>query len=264
MWDTLIVTPLTNVLLWIYKLFGGQFGLAIILFTILIRLVTHPLMASQIKSSAKMQEMQQSKKWQDIQKKYKGEKEKLAQEQMTLYKELGINPFSSCLPTMIQIPIIFGLYQSIMRALAASPLQLLTLTRSVYNLFNAPALLPLNSHFLWMNLGQLPEKIILPLIGTSIPNPTLPIIVAITTYIQSKLTMPAPTNPQDQSAAMGKMMSLYMPFLLGYFSLTFATGLSVYFITSNLVGILQYALLGKVDWNNLLPKGMRKETPKKK
>ena len=263
MWDTLIVTPLTNVLLWIYGIFGGNFGLAIILFTILIRLVTHPLMASQIKSSQAMQEMQQSKKWQDIQKKYKGEKEKLAQEQMKFYKELGISPFGSCLPTIIQMPIIFGLYQSIMRALVASPLQLLTLTRNVYAVFDTPALLPLNSHFLWMNLGQAPEKIFLPFLTSGIPNPTLAIIVALTTYVQSKLTMPPSTNPNDQSAAMGKMMALYLPLLLGYFSLTFASGLSVYFITSNLVGILQYALLGKVNWRNLLP-GAKKEAPKSK
>ncbi|MDP3184443.1 MAG: YidC/Oxa1 family membrane protein insertase, partial [Anaerolineales bacterium] len=72
MWDTLIITPLTNVLLGIYQIFGGNFGLAIILFTLLIRLVTHPLTAQQIKSSQAMQEMQKSKKWQDIQKKYKG------------------------------------------------------------------------------------------------------------------------------------------------------------------------------------------------
>ncbi|MFH1908035.1 MAG: YidC/Oxa1 family membrane protein insertase [Chloroflexota bacterium] len=263
MWDTLIVTPLTNVLLWIYQIFGGNFGLAIILFTILIRLVTHPLTAQQIKSSQAMQEMQQSKKWQDIQKKYKGDKEKLSQEQMKLYKELGVSPFSSCLPTLIQLPIIFGLYQSIMRALVASPLQLLTLTRSVYAVFDTPALLPLNSHFLWMNLGQAPEKIFLPFLTSGIPNPTLAIIVALTTYVQTKLTMPPPANPGDQSAMMGKMMGMYMPFLLGYFALTFASGLSIYFIASNLVGILQYALLGKVNWRNLLP-GAKKEAPKSK
>jgi YidC/Oxa1 family membrane protein insertase len=79
--------------------------------------------------------------------------------------------------------------------------------------------------------------------------------VAITTYIQSKLTMPASTNPGDQSAAMSKTMSIYMPLLLGYFALTFASGLSVYFITSNLLGILQYAMQGKANWRNLLPGG---------
>jgi YidC/Oxa1 family membrane protein insertase len=248
MWETIIVNPFTNALLMIYKLIGGNFGIAIILFTILIRVITHPLMASQIKGSTKMQEMQSSKEWLDIQKKFKDDKEKLAQEQMKYYKEIGYNPLSSCLPSLIQIPLIFGLYQSITRAMAASPAQLLTLTRTVYSFIPVGSLLPLNSKFLWMNLGQ-PERIYA--FGMAIPF--LAIIVAITTYIQSKVTMPPTTNPNDQSAMMGKMMVLYMPLLLGYFALTFASGLSVYFIVGNLVGIAQYALLGKVNWRALLP-----------
>jgi YidC/Oxa1 family membrane protein insertase len=203
---------------------------------------------SQIKGSTKMQEMQSSKEWLDIQKKYKDDKEKLSQEQMKYYKDIGYNPLSSCLPSVIQIPLIFGLYQSIMRALAPSPMQLLTLTRTVYPFFHIADLVPTHSKFLWMNLGQ-PEKIYL--FGLAIPF--LAIIVAITTYVQSKVTMPASANPQDQSAMMGKMMAVYMPLLLGYFALTFASGLSVYFITSNVIGIGQYALLGKVNWKALLP-----------
>jgi YidC/Oxa1 family membrane protein insertase len=248
MWETIIVNPFTNVLLLIYKLIGGNFGIAIILFTILIRVITHPLMASQIKSSAKMTEFQQSKQWQDIQKKHKGDKEKLAQEQMKLYKELGISPFASCLPSLVQIPLIFGLYQSIMRALAATPGQLLILVRSVYPFFHLSDLVPLNSKFLWMNLGQ-PERVYMFGVGV----PLLAIIVAITTYVQSKVTMPASPNPNDQGAMMNKMMALYMPLLLGYFALTFASGLSIYFITGNLIGIAQYALLGKVNWRAVLP-----------
>jgi YidC/Oxa1 family membrane protein insertase len=248
MWETIIVSPFTNALLMIYKLIGGNFGIAIILFTILIRLITHPLMVSQIKGSSKMQEMQSSKEWQDIQKKYKGDKEKLAQEQMKFYKEIGYNPLSSCLPSIIQIPIIFGLYQSIMRALAASPMQLLTLTRTVYPFFHIADIVPLNSKFLWMNLSQ-PERIYM--FGVGIP--LLAIIVAITTYVQSKVTIPATANPNAQGAMMSKMMVLYMPLLLGYFALTFASGLSVYFIIGNLLGIAQYALVGKVNWAALLP-----------
>lgn len=248
MWETIIVNPFTNVLLLIYKLVGGNFGIAIILFTILIRLITHPLMAAQIKSSTKMTEFQQSKQWQDIQKKNKGDKEKLSQEQMKLYKELGISPFASCLPSIVQIPLIFGLYQSIMRALAATPDQLLILTRSVYPYFHLSDLVPLNSQFLWMNLSQ-PERVYM--FGVGIP--LLAIIVAITTYVQSKVTMPTSTNPKDQGAMMNKMMALYMPLLLGYFALTFASGLSIYFITGNLIGIAQYAMLGKVNWRAVIP-----------
>src|SRR5690606_4486329 len=83
--------------------------------------------------------------------------------------------------------------------------------------------------------------------------PTLAIIVAVTTWIQTKLTMPASSNPNDQSAQMSKMMSIYMPFLLGWFALNFASGISVYFIISNILGVVQYAATGRANWNNLLP-----------
>ncbi len=259
MWDTLIIHPFTNLLLWIYSVLAdvpGAFGWSIILFTIAIRAVTWPLNAQQLKGAQAMQELNNDKEWQKIQKKYAKNKEKLAQEQMRVYKEKGINPFASCLPTLIQFPIIIGLYQSIIRALASAPLGLLSLARSVYPTLSVAALIPLNSRFLWMDLA-LPEGIPLPFEVSFLPNglPTLALIVAVTTYIQSKLTMPASSNPGDQSAAMGKTMSIYMPLLLGYFALTFASGLSVYFITSNLLGIFQYAVTGRANWRNLLPGG---------
>lgn len=258
-WNGLIIQPFTNLLLWIYSLLAnvpGAFGWSIILFTIAIRAVTWPLNAQQLKGAQAMQSLNEDKEWQKIQKKYAKDKEKLAQEQMRIYKEKGINPFSSCLPTLIQFPIIIGLYQSIIRALASSPLSLLELARNLYQTLNVAALIPLNSRFLWMDLA-LPEGIPLPFEISFLPNgfPTLAIIVAITTYIQSKLTMPASANPGDQSAAMTKTMSIYMPLLLGYFALTFASGLSVYFITSNLIGIFQYAVTGRANWRNLLPGG---------
>lgn len=249
-WETIIVNPFTNVLLLIYKLIGGNFGVAIILFTILIRLITHPLMAAQIKGAAKMQEMQNSKEWQDIQKKYKDDKEKLAQEQMKFYQSIGYNPMSSCLPTLIQFPLIIGMYQGLMRALAPTPGQLLILTRAVYPVFHLSDIVPLNSKFLWMNLGQ-PERVY----AFGIAIPVLAIVVALTTYIQTKVTMPATpaANPNDQSAMMSKMMGLYMPLLMGYLGWLYASGLSIYFIVGNVIAIGQYALLGKVNWKALLP-----------
>src|SRR5512145_3047266 len=129
MWDYFI-SIFVNVLIWIYDVVGNNFGLAIILFTILIRIVTWPLNAQQMKGAAAMQSLQNDKEWQDIQKKYAKDKEKLASEQMRIYKEKGINPFGSCLPTLIQFPIIIALYQSITRALATTPFGLLQLGRS--------------------------------------------------------------------------------------------------------------------------------------
>ena len=252
MWD-LFISIFVNVLIWIYDVVGHNFGLAIILFTILIRIVTWPLNAQQMKGAAAMQALQTDKDWQAIQKKYAKDKEKLAQEQMRVYREKGINPFSSCLPTLIQFPIIIALYQSIIRALASTPLDLLKLSRSI-SLPNVSDLIPLNSNFLWMDLGR-PESVAI--FGFALP--TLALIVSITTYIQAKLTMPATANPGDQSAAMSGMMTIYMPLLLGYFAITFASGLSVYFITSNILGIVQYAMQGKANWHNLIPKFLQRK-----
>lgn len=252
-WNLFVVNPMTNILLTIYGLVGN-FGIAIILFTILIRLATHPLMVQQIKSSQKMQELNSSKKYKEIQEKYKGDREKLSAEQMKLYKEMGYNPMSGCLPTLIQFPIIIGLYQSINRAMAATPLAMLTLTRTIYpwleNILprlSLTSLIPIYKYFLGMNLAQ-PEWTTLPIIGISIP--ILAIIVALTTYVQSKVTTPS-TGSDPQSKQMSTMMSIYMPLLLGYFAINFASGLAVYFVVSNLFGIAQYAMLGKVDWKNL-------------
>ncbi len=198
MFDMLIVNPFTNALLLIYA-FIGNFGVSIILFTILIRLLTHPIMAQQIKSSAAMQAIMGSEEWQKIQEKYKNDKEKLAQEQMRIYSEKGVSPFSSCLPTLIQFPILIGFYQSIVRAIGVTPLQLLQLVRSIYpgleNITPAASLgnlLPIDSKFLWMNLGM-PDSVAVPFLPFGIP--VLAIIVGLTTFIQTKLTMPPSANP---------------------------------------------------------------------
>jgi YidC/Oxa1 family membrane protein insertase len=268
-WQNFIIQPMTNLLLLIYDLLGHgphTFGLAIILFTIIIKVITWPLNASQVKGAQAMQELQNDKEWQDIQKKYAKDKEKIAQEQMRIYKERGINPFASCLPTLIQFPIIIGLYQSITRALSITPYDMLQLARTIYPFQNVEGIIPLNSTFLWMDLGR-PEGILQSLIHSSfLPYglPTLAIIVALTTYVQSKLTMPASSNPNDQSAQMTGMMSIYMPLMLGWFALNFASGIAIYFITSNLLGIAQYAATGRANWRNLLPGGNKQQIVKKK
>jgi YidC/Oxa1 family membrane protein insertase len=261
MWDTLILNPMINTLLWIYSILFENFGLAIIAFTILVRLITFPLTAQQIRSTQKMQDLQKSKKWQDMQKKYKDDREKLAQEQMKLYQEMGVSPFGSCLPTLIQFPIIIGLYQAIIRALAVTPIQLLDLSKHIYPFIDASALIPLNQFFLWMNLS-LPEKDWgITLFGFGIP--ILAIVVVITSYLQTKLMTPASATP-DQGAQMSRAMNLYMPLFMGYLAYTFSSGLALYFVTSNLAGILQYGLMGRLDWSNLIPESLMNLLPGKK
>ncbi|MEN4013559.1 MAG: YidC/Oxa1 family membrane protein insertase [Chloroflexota bacterium] len=251
MWDALIITPFINTLLFIYNLVGQNFGIAIILFTLLIRVVTHPLMVRQIKGAQAMQELQKNEKWLKIQEKYKGDREKLAQEQMALYKELKINPFASCLPTIIQLPIIFGLYQAVIFALASTPVDLLNLIRHIYpGLLRVETLIPLNSRFLWMDLGQ-PERLFIP--GLEFGIPVLVVIVVVTTYVQGKLIATPSANPKDQTAMMTNMMNIYMPIFMGYLAYTLASGLALYFVASNVIGILQYAMLGRVNWGNVFP-----------
>ena len=258
-WDTFIITPMVNALLVIYN-YIGSFGIAIILFTILIRLVTHPLMVKQIKSAQAMQSLTQDKRYKDMQEKYKGQKEKLAQAQMELYKEMGVSPFASCLPTLIQLPIIIGLYQSLTRAMASTPAEMLYLKQHIYAGFlNVSTLIPLDNHFLWMDLAK-PERLILP--GIAFGIPVMAVIVVITSYMQTKLTMP-PADPTNQNAMMTNMMNIYMPLLMGYLAYTLSSGLALYFVVSNIIGILQYAMLGKVNWKNLLP-GQKTAAPVKK
>jgi len=111
-----------------------------------------------------------------------------------------------------------------------------------------PKIIPVNSTFLWMNLGQ-PERLYIFGIGI----PVLAVLTAVTTYIQSKVTTPAPANPNDQSAMMSKQMTLMMPLMMGWLTYSLASGLAVYIIFSNVLGIAQYAIMGKVNWKALLP-----------
>ena len=171
MWDLLIINPMVNAMLLFYGLLGRQFIVAIIALTIFIRIIVFPLSLRQQRSMGLMQSLQKSREWQDMQKKYKGDREKLAQEQMRLYREYGVNPAGGCLPTLIQFPVLIGLYQSINRVLALAPLQLIDLAPRVY-IPALAALVPLNDQFLWLNLG-LPD-----------PYYILPVLVVATTFAQ--------------------------------------------------------------------------------
>jgi YidC/Oxa1 family membrane protein insertase len=243
MWDTFILNPLVNVLIWFYGLFGHSFVFAILLLTILIRVITFPLTWKQQKSAAAMQKLQPELK--KLQEKYKGESETLQRKTMELYREQGVNPLGGCLPTLVQFPILIGLYQAITRSLAASPLQLIELSQHIYQPLPAalawlpqPAsLIPLGSRFFWLNLAA--------------PDPfyILPVLVVISTWLQQKLL--TPPSSDAQGAAMSRSMQLTMPLFIGYISLTFPSGLSIYWVFSNLIGFAQYAMMGQASLKNL-------------
>ena len=225
---TILAPPMVNALLWLYSWLGHSFALSITVFTILVRLITLPLTIPQMSSSKKMQDLQPKLK--ELQKKHAGDKEAMTHAQMDLYKEHGVNPLGGCLPTLVQFPIWIGLYQSIYQVMATSPLQVLNLSKSIYPVFQELSrLIPLDDRFLWLNLGR--------------PDPyyILPVLVAVSMFFQQKLmTMPT-GDPSSQS--MTKSMTYTMPLMFGFFSLSFSSGLSIYFVVSSLVGIaMQYGL----------------------
>jgi YidC/Oxa1 family membrane protein insertase len=240
-WTVFILRPMLNALLWLYSVMGGQFWLAIVIFTVFMRFVMTPLMLPQQRSAKKMQELQP--KLQELQKKYGKDREKLSQEQMKLYKEAGVNPLGGCLPLVIQFPIWIGLYQSIIQALGHEPLQLLGLSQNIYPfLHQIWSAVPLNRFFLGMDLALTPQQIG----GLTF---LLPILVAFTSWLQSKMITPAGST-DGQAASMNQSMTLMMPLMFGFFSLNFSTGLSFYFIVSNVIGIVTQGFIS--GWEGLL------------
>ena len=237
-----------NVLLLVYDFLGNNFGIAVIVFTVLIRLLTYPLTAKSLKSTQKMQEMQKSKKWKDMQKKYKDDKQKQQEEQLKLYKEIGFNPLSGCLPTLIQFPIIIGLYQAIIRVMASTPMSTLELSDRLYS-FVSSSLIPVNDTFLWMDLGQ-PERLFLPFFP-EFGIPTLAIIVVITSWLSTR-TMSTGSS-DGQGAQMTQMMGIYMPLLMGWLAYTYASGLALYFVVSNILGVVQNMIMRGIHIRELIP-----------
>ena len=234
MWDTLIVNPMINALLFFYDLLGNNFILAIAVFTILIRLITLPLNMRQQRSMMRTQEIQPQ--IQAIQKKYRDNPQKMQEE----FRKIGYNPadtLTGCLPTLLQFPILIGLYQAIVLVLGTTPQALFELVPRVYSAINLTALIPVENIFLWLNLSQ--------------PDPffVLPILVFASMFVQQKLLSPstAGQNSKDNPAAsMTQSMQYTMPLMFGLFSLQFPSGLSIYFILANLIGIAQGLYMRRV------------------
>ena len=228
-----IAYPLANLLLLFYHFLGHQTVVAIAMLTILIRLLILPLTLGQQKSARKMQEFQPEIA--KLQKKYSKDKERLSQEQMKLYKEAGINPMSGCLPLLIQLPIMFGLYRAIIYCVPTTSLQLFQFSHHIYKwLPGVVGLVPLQSTFLGMDLGQPPSVV-------QWWSYALPVLVLATSWLQQKLlTPPTASGDQSQAGAMNQQMQIMMPLMFGLMSIQFATGLSIYFIISNLIGMAQY------------------------
>jgi YidC/Oxa1 family membrane protein insertase len=234
-WREGLIRPMLNILLFLYAYLGHSFVVAIAVLTIVLRAITMPLQIKQIHSAKRMQLVQP--RMAELQKKYAGDKQKLAVEQQKLYKDAGVNPLGGCLPTLIQFPIWIGLYQSINSILADTPIELMSLGKEAYiNFARLIDIVPMQSHFLWLNLAR--------------PDPTpfvLPVLVGGTMWLQQKMmTQP---SADSQQASMNQTMEIMMPLMFGWFTTQFASGLAIYFVISNVVGIIMQWAIERMGQN---------------
>jgi YidC/Oxa1 family membrane protein insertase len=249
-WYLIIGDPLLNVLIALSHILFSNFGLAIIALTIIIRLVLWPLTMRQLNSTKALQEMQP--KIQELQKKYGKNQQKLQQEMMKLYKEAGVNPLGCLWPMLIQFPIWIALYQAIIRALATTPENLLGLAQRLYSWAVVGQAIPLSSQFLGLNLGQSG--------GSQGAGLFLAIVVGGTMWVQQRMTQAPSVDPRQEST--NRMMLLMMPLLFGFLTLTFPSGLALYWAVSNIIGIItQYFVTG--GWGYLKFRSPSRSTPVK-
>ncbi|MFC1998795.1 YidC/Oxa1 family membrane protein insertase [Chloroflexota bacterium] len=228
-WNLIILNPIMNVMVVLANAFAGNFGLAIIFITIIIRLAMLPITLKQLKSTQAMHTIQPKLK--ELQKKYGNDRQKMSEATMKLYKEHGISPLGCIWPMLIQLPIWIALFQSIRQALAATPADLLSLSSHLYGWAVVNQTVPMDSNFLWLNLAQ-PDPYII-----------LPILVGVTMWVQQKMTTQPNPDPSQKKA--NTMMQIMFPLLFAFIAYTFPSGLGVYFVISAIVGItIQYFVMG--------------------
>ncbi len=224
-----VINLFSQVLQFFYNISGTigfpSYGIAIVLFTLVIKGILFPLTRKQYVNMAQMQLIQPD--LQKIQKKYKNNPEKQQQKMMELYQKYDVNPFSSCLPILIQMPIILALFTTLNR---------------FFDPVRHPAYVNMdNATFLGISLGVTPASL-----GVGLLSLSFPILVGLGTFLQQKVTMAkggAMPQGDDSAAKTQKMMLYFMPFFIGYISWKFPLGLCVYWISYSVFGIAEQFLI---------------------
>jgi YidC/Oxa1 family membrane protein insertase len=239
--------PIFNALMLLYHLFG-DFALAIIVLTIVIKLVLFPLTLQQLKSSKAMQALQPQIA--DIKKKYSKDQQAMLQATQALYKEYGVSPVSGCLPLFVQLPVLYGLFFAINNLLRNPNLKVIN-----------SQLYPFVPHFISLpNINLDWFTFISPAFHISLgsPDPThiLPILAGLATFVQVRMSLPKPvpgapasTTP-DPSAQSMKMMQYVMPVMITIFGWSYPAGLALYWtISSVFQAVQQFFVTG---WGSLM------------
>lgn len=255
-WEGIVVYPLAKLLIALNKSIAGlgipfSYGWAIIVFTLAIKIVTLPLTLKQLQST-KAQQMLQPK-LRELQEKYGKDRQKLAEEQMKLYKESGVNPMGGCLPLLVQMPVLFGLYQALY--VLANP--------SVNELVGAK--------FFWIPDLSYPSLTVgTSWIGASFEAQdwaklaayfSMPIFMLISQLLLQKMAQLSPGGKQGQQDAQTRMMTqmmLFMPLMFAWITLGLPSGLTLYWSVSNVLSIIQQYFItgwgGLAEWFKFLKK----------
>ncbi len=235
-WNNLLIIPLTNLFV-LFTTITGNAGFGLILLTVLIRVATFPLNLKQMRTTRAMTAL--APRLSELQKRYTDPKRR-SEEQMRLYREAGVSPLGCFSSMLIQMPILFALYRAFSFSIGEAPEALVQLSPRLYNWGYLRSSMPLQGNFLWLHLGQ-PDPIILPL------------LVASTTYVLQKMTMMPATD--DKQRAQNSMMNLMMPLLFGWITINLISGLGLYYVLSNVIGIaMQYFYVGRgpINWRGLV------------
>ena len=269
--NLILIWPILNVLVTIYQgvlalHIPYALGFAIIILTFLIRLILYPLTAQQLKTSQKMQKI--TPHINKLKEKHKNDAKMLQQETMRLYKEHGVNPAAGCLPLLIQFPIIIALYQVLSHVVSTKPA---TLVSEINKVLYLPALklhTAPNQNFFGLPLGKSPQTLFSSL-GFLIL--LIPIITVVLQFLQSRMMFPVATKASKQEsskdedikktkeskndtqdelqAAMQSQTMYILPLFIGFTSFKFPLGLSLYWNTFTIFGIIQqYRIQG---WGGL-------------
>ncbi|GHV44538.1 hypothetical protein FACS189492_1050 [Clostridia bacterium] len=268
-----ISRPFGLLLYWLNHLFGN-YGVALIFFTLIVRLILLPLSVKQQKTMKKTQSVQPE--LERIKEKYKNDKEKLNEETMKAYKKYGVNPMGGCLPLLIQFPIIIGLYQAVIKPLtymfglsdesigllldkvnevvAAGGGKLIEkignfqitvaqkLTPEILGSVDMGHIGIINFNFLGLNLGDTPSWQYLNWLWV------IPVLAALTTFLSTK-TVPGANNSavggENSAASTMKTMNMVFPFMTAWFAFSMPAGVGFYWILGNIIQILQQLLLNK-------------------
>jgi YidC/Oxa1 family membrane protein insertase len=212
--------------------FTNHYAFSIILLTIFVKLAILPLSLAQVKSQRSMTEIQPL--LQDLQKKYKNDKETLNQKTIELYKEHKVNPLKGCLPLLIQMPIIFALF-----AVLRDPL--------VYVFGGNQALADIanSQQFLWITDFSAPDKLSNVLNfpwAQNVPG-ILPFMSAILTYYQFETMQTAPASDNDTAARMNKNMKLMFPLMILMFGNSISAGVALYWVISTGFQMVQQVVI---------------------